>query len=368
MLTPGETMLVETYLATAIQADLNPRQTVRLIFPVGTGPTLTELPYNETPQAYAAWVVAYCLGQRWPSPPAVSMMETLLAWLVNTKLVGALAAPLQRVKDRIDPNPDPYEAQWLLADLPFFDRDTLRPLVRSFIQMPDRPFLCVKGDDAYGRTYTSEYFDYLREKVPGLRVVFEDLPAGNAATYTVLDLVRKLTGPMAFQETIPTGNGSSSSGAELCRWFIPIALRQPARWVFVLDGFGQRDIQPPVKEFISCFANGIRKGEERQRLRLVLLGCDILDPQQLRVTHVESLQPACNISQQHLVSCLAELNARRQSLGKPPLADLVTLAAGMLAAAPPNGKARLESLNDQLSALRDWTGTPSASTATGGPS
>lgn len=353
MLTQAERKLVEVELADVLAEQNDPRALISVIFGPGAKPLLRELPtsLNRADQ-YAEFTLDFCLRSRWKENP--SMLELLLTRLVDFHGKGNLAQLRQRVRNRIDPNPDPFESTWVLADQPFFDRQKLRPYVKQLIERNDRPLLKVNGPPGSGRSYTRKFLEFIMSEFPDrVHVVPAEIAPDNGPSYEARELAESLTGPMGVVDDPPPPNVSSYPSA-LCRWILRNAMKQAGMWIFVLDGFGQNYVKPEVKELVQLLAKWISTGEYRKRLRLVLIDYIEPIPQPLPAEIMEEVTPlAESLGTQDLVQCLVAHNARMRALRRVEIeeAGLPRIADDILRRAPASGKARLQFVYDELVAL-----------------
>src|SRR3954462_14033781 len=98
---------------------------LQVVFSAADRRELGERPLDlNTATDQATWLADACIASRWRLNP--SLLESLLNRLVNNAGVGALAPVLTRVQQKIDPNPDPFQTFWVLANQPFLSRPELR--------------------------------------------------------------------------------------------------------------------------------------------------------------------------------------------------------------------------------------------------
>jgi hypothetical protein len=366
MLTRVEFGLLQTQLALAL-SEGDPKNSIKAYLGAYATPLLKGLPTTlSTNDEYAVEVLCFCLRSRWSVDP--SLMETLLMKLLAGGLsdgTAALTAALDRVRLRQDPNDSCYDTQWVLRKQPFFNRHTLRPVLKQFLQSDDLSLLRINGLGA-GRTYTRELLDYLVSQIEGLHCVPVELNAKNAPSYKVQTLVGEIVTPMG--EDVPQSS-SSSDAAELSRFLLRTIKKQPGMWLFVLDGFGQKDVHPDVKDLIEILATKCVLPEYRSKMRLVLVNYDDDFESILPAAIVDDDIPLPSVSHVDLVECLAQLNELRGKEGLPSMEGLPAIATAMLAAAPahaPEGaqddearaqeKRRLRYLYDRLRAVARMRG------------
>ena len=304
----------------------------------------------------ASFVIQSCLLSRWRLDP--SLLEMLLEYLVDRRGVGALDHVLQRVKRQIDPNPSVYDAAWLIGQRPFFDRQDFRQRVQRLIEENGRPILRVSAAaESFGRTYSRYFLEHLEDRSPDtVHVLPVWLSPGTGPSYRVSDLLEDVDAQLGAQDPIPTRVGSSYP-VSAALWMLKQMIQRPGRWLVVLDGFGQEELNPEVRETIEAFAFRVPAGQHRRRIRLVLLDypqrlpgispADVLE---------ELLPPAAKVTRTDLEPCLEAWDADRKRQGMKGLAagELANLAEGILGRAPQTGKERLEVLNAELSKLYDY--------------
>jgi hypothetical protein len=331
MLTRSEfTLLREQFALALMQGD--PKNRIRTYFGPDATALLKEIPANlSTYDEYANEVIIYCLQSRWAIDP--SLMETLLVKLLSdglsegtTEMIGVL----DRGRLRIDPNDACYDALWVLNNQPFLNRHTLRPLLKDFLRSNDRSLLRISGQGA-GRTYTKELFDYLATQIEGLHCVPIELKAKSAPSYKVQTLAAEMLNPMG--EDVPASS-SSSDAAELSRLFLRTIKKQPGIWLFVLDGFGQEDVHPDLKDLIEILAAKCITPEYRRKMRLILVNFDAEFEGILPAAIADDDIPLPSVTRSDLVDCLTQLNVLRVKEGLAPLDGVSTIADAMLAAAP----------------------------------
>jgi hypothetical protein len=158
---------------------------------------------------------------------------------------------------------------------------------------------------------------------------------------------------MTPEEGIPERN-TSSYPAALCRWIIRSTLRRTGIWIFVLDGFGQKDIQIEVRQLIQNLANQILVPEIARRIRLVLIDYaeDEVTRNACAKMHNEVLPSPTTLTDADVIACLLAHNVRMQSRGKPWGAvspdEVPELAKTLLARASPNSSKRLNGIYTEL--------------------
>jgi len=356
MLTRDERTLVIEALSEHVGLDGSIGLLITLVFQGLDRTELGSLPVDlRSVRDQSIWVVDSCLSSRWRRVP--SLMELLLTRLVSQAGQGALEPALERVQRKEDPNPDPFDTFWVLADQPFLDREPLRPAARRLVEESERPILRVNGPSYTGKSYTVELLNFVMQHArPDLHVVPVKLGPEMGRSYEVAELAESLTLSMVTDSAPSPGSGSSYAGA-LCRWVVRNANRNPGIWVFVLDGFGQ-PLQDDVASFIDQLVDRVNTPEYARKMRLVFLGFDreLKDHWKARTVDDGPL-PLDGVTVDDLVNCLRAFNAKVQALGQPGRMiredHLSVVAEGMLArsaAAVADGKARskLHDLHDQL--------------------
>jgi hypothetical protein len=354
MLTRDEIGLLQGQLALALSAG-DPKNSIKAYFGIDASAILRDLPANlSTNDEYAWQVIDFCMRSRWTLAP--SLMEKLLGKLLAGGVsagTAELMAALVRVKLKQDPNDKCYNTYWVLRDQPFLNRQSLRPVLKDFIQSSDRSLLKICGPGA-GRTYTGELLDYLSSQLEDLHFVPVTLNKEDGPSYKVQSFAADLLNPMG--EDVPESSSSSDAG-ELCRRILRTTKKQLGLWIFVLDGFEQTDLQPQIKELIRLLAEKCTIPEYRRKVRLVLINYSEPFERLLpaAIAKEEILIPSVN--RQDLIDCLTQLNNQRLQIGLPQLDGLGTIADAMLAGAPAAGdprtaeKLRLRYLYDRLHAV-----------------
>lgn len=357
MLTRDERRDIEAKFAVVVAGQLDPKGFVTVVFKAEADGILRHLPLNlPAPDEFAHYVVGYSLTSRWSCQPA--LLDLLLDYLINTKGHGDLVPILDRVRRNEDPNPSPYESAWLVTQRPFFDRDELREKARSLVEENARPLLrlVTPSNEVYGRSYSRQFLEHLELKSPGdVHVVWEELAPKTGPSYQPVDLADAIGAQLGVTQKRPK-NTSSSYPKIVARWVLGHIMSKPGRWIIVLDGFGQDDLNPDVRTTIEALAFMIPGGQYRQRVRLVLLdyaadlpsvsAADILE---------ERLEPSTALTGTDLEPCILEWDAQRRtsgSAGLPPQ-QIGALAAGIVARAPAAGKTRLEFFNQNLINLQE---------------
>lgn len=353
MLRKSERDQVEEAFAGALAAHANPRSLLEIVFKTEASPILLDLPPGALPWEIASFAIEACLTSRWTRDPA--LLDMLLAYLVTRRGEGAFQDILARVRQHVDPNPSVYDSAWLIGQRPFLDRWDFRQRVRLLIEENGRPILRVSAaDGSFGRTYSRYFLEHIEDRSPDtVHVLAVELSAGTGPSYQVLDLLDTVDAQLGAQDPIPQRTGSSYP-VSAALWVLKQMMKRPGRWLVAFDGFGQRELNPEVRETIEALAVRVPVGQHRRRIRLVLLDY----PQQLPGVSPadvleETLPPAAGVVRADLEVCLEAWDAERKRERSLGLADgqLTKLADGILGRAPRTGKARLEVLNAELSKL-----------------
>ena len=201
MLTRDELGLLQGELALALSAG-DPKNIIRVYLDINAATVLKDLPTNlSSNDEYASRVIDFCIRSRWSITP--SLMEKLLVRLLAGGLsagTAELTAALQRVQLGQDPNDSCYETFWVLREQPFLNRQSLRPVLKDFIQSSNRSLLQISGPGA-GRTYTGELLDYLASQLDDLHCVPVKLNEEDGPSYKVQSLAADLLSSMG--EDVP---------------------------------------------------------------------------------------------------------------------------------------------------------------------
>jgi|GEM_PF-6783567 len=325
---------------------------ITIVFSVSDRAELGNLPTDlNNVQDQATWVVDACLSSRWRLNP--SLLELLLVRLTGQGGKGGLMPILVRVQRQEDPNPDPFQARWVLSNQPFLDRGPLRSAARLLVEDIGQPILRVNGPSLSGKTYTAELLSFVMSARPDLHVVQVELAPETGPSYQVEELAESLVLSMEKTDRFPARSNSSYAGA-LVRWLIRNAYRNSGIWIFVLDGFGQEKVQDEVVEFIKQLAQHISKPEFARKLRLVLLHFDqplFIGNWRARTVDDGPLTLG-SVTPSDLEDCLIEFNSKMRALNRTAKmidpAEIPQVAAGIIARS--NG-AQLPHLYEQLLAI-----------------
>ena len=306
---------------------------IRIVFNVQDRAELGELPLDLlTVTDQATWLVDSCLVSRWRRTP--SLMEKLLSGLV-VRGKGNLQRLVTRVQQQIDPNPDLFNTFWVRAHQPFLSRPQLRRAARDLVESVNQPILRVYGPSKSGKTYTRELFDYVKEMGRAeLHVAPAELAEGAGPTYTVEDLADTLALPMKNTDPLPP-RSASSYPRTLVRWLVRNMNRNPGLWIFVLDGFGQPNVQPEVIEFINQLAQLMFSAEFARKMRLVLLHFEKDLIGNWRTWTVDDGPLALNgVTVNDVIDCITAFNQMMQVENPARIidpAEIPVLASAMLA-------------------------------------
>ena len=361
MLTTDEQVAVQNALAEALAEDGDVRAYVTATFSARSSAMLRDLPTNLTkPDQQAEFVLSFCLDRRWPPPPEKSLLEVLLAALVTGGRTAL--APLRdrvRLGEAADPNPDPVKALWVRDTMPFFSRDRLRPIVKALLAADAQPIMKIIGPEKSGKSYTQELIDHVCAVTRrDVRVVSAEVAKGAGPSYTVKDLAQTLVTPTIRDVSLLPPPTASSYPAELCRWVLNAAIQSPGRWIYVLDGFDQPDLQEGTRQLVQALAQQIGgPGEFRKRMRLVLIDYEARLPNvHLGALLKDQVPSPCTVTSDDIAACLAmhyaDLAKRGRSKGTPGSNDLTQTAQALLTDASTSGSPSLQVLNDMLTQLR----------------
>jgi hypothetical protein len=356
VLSKSERAQIEQELATALAAQSNPQSLLKVIFLGQADSILLQLPSGAMPREIAFTAIQVCLESRWTVDP--SLLQMLLEYLIDNRGVGALDDILTRVRQRIDPNQSIYDVAWLIGRRPFFDRQDFRSRVRRMIEQNGWAILRVSAaTESFGRTYSRYFLEHLEACSPSaVHVLYVALSVGTGPSYQVLDLLEAVDSQLGAADPIPTRTGSSYP-VSAALWVLKQMIKRPGCWLVVLDGFGQKELNPEVRATIQELAVRVPTGQYRLRIRLVLLDypqplpnvspADVLE---------EDLPLSATIVRADLEPCLQAWDAKRTQCGMTGMAagELEKLADGMLGRAPLTGKERLEVLNTELTKLYNF--------------
>jgi len=156
---------------------------ITLVFSLPDRKELGEMPLTLiVPTDQATWIVDACMTSKWRRNP--SLMELLLNRLANQPGMPDFSAVLARVKLKEDPNPDPFQSFWVMANQPFLARPDLRKAAKDLLESVNQPILRVNGPSKSGKSYTTELFNFVMntDSWPDLHVVPAKLSVGNGPT------------------------------------------------------------------------------------------------------------------------------------------------------------------------------------------
>lgn len=312
-----------------------------------------ELPLLSSPGDYAEATLTVCL--RYGTTPP--LLRTLLERLVERGQGGQRMADLaQRVATGVDPNPNAYEDTWLDGGRPFFDRTLLRSQLRNVVLADGGPLYRVRAQqDAFGRSYSRTFIEHVAARTQGAtQVLYASLSPGTGPTYQARDLALDLLFPLGITDEPPERTDSSNPRA-IARWTLGKLTGSPNRWILVLDGFGQPDVNPDVVEAIKALAELTPYPVVRHKVRLVLLDFDEPLPGDPALCVEELLTPSTAISAADLEPVVLAISERRAAAGRSTIAaaDIPAIVGGIVANAAPAGRQRMQDLNAGL--MKVWT-------------
>jgi hypothetical protein len=361
MLTPRDEQPFVTSVLAARLAVVDVRLFARTTLAPDDMEFLRDLPNNLTlPDQHAEFLIGHCLDSRWTHTP--SLLERVLTALITAGLEVPRLVPIRdRVRQGIDPNPSPIDARWLDANLPFFSRVDLRRHVEDLLITDAQPILQIagpaQGGEECGKSYTREFLDYVSSRVRrDVHVIFAEIPKGTGPSYAVEELAEVLVAPTGKDISLRPMRAASNYPRALCRWVLNAAIGTPGKWIYVLDGFNQPDVQTETRALVQALAVDIAGGEFRRRIRLVLIDYPSALPsvQPAKILR-EDVPAAMAVGEDDIVACLnahyVDL-AQRKPQRPPSDADLRIVAKSLLESAPPGPAKRLEVLNSTLRKLR----------------
>ena len=256
---------------------------------------------------------------RWSLDPAPSHIREIAKDLAQARGVAGMHELAERVARREDPLSAVYQAQWIHGDVPFFDRESLRTHSKELIDEAQRPLLRVNGDSGFGLSYTTRFFDFLsQEKGDTLHIAVAP-PEVRGGSVVLSRRTRSRLVSYMGNAKVPA-RATSSYPAALRRFVLGEAAARTGRWIFLLEGFNQEDLQPEVKELIQLLARSVCDGDHRKRMRLVLIDCPADLPSVLPADILEdNLKAPSEIGTAR--GCALPICARRtaQELGRTPL-------------------------------------------------
>lgn len=356
MLTQQETRDVADAIAAELSTGVDVRVFISTVFIGNDAELLRDLPMNlATLQQQAQFVVNYCLSSRWSKTPA--MMDQLLEQLTNN-YGRDFTLQLNRVRTRTDPNPDPVVALWLASHMPFFSRKLLRPVLSCLVSSDTQPILRVVGPpadgDECGKSYTAELIQHIRDAQTDLRVAPARIEKGLGPSVTAEEVAMALVAPTGRELKLPE-RSSSSYAKILCFWILNQSMSTPDRWIYLLDGFDQPDVQNETKELVNALARELTGGEYRKRIRMVLVAYSspLLGVPEVKILK-EEVPPATTVTSVEIADCLAAHYADLVTRGQAPVPRSVvdTVAQQLVQGAPAGPAMRLWHLNDKLTKLR----------------
>ena len=357
MLLPDEVELVKQALFDVLNLQQNPRQFLggtvfgdnRKLIPGEVAFLTTVVEYTE-----AVLTVCFRYGD---TPP---LLATLLDFLIRDG-AGTLATIKLRLATAPVPGPeeDPYEDRWLTRlNLPFFDRVALRPHLESLITASTSPILRIKAPPGtYGRTYTTRLIEHIAQANGGtVRLLYSPVGPDQGPTHEVTDLAATLLEPL--QPGPPPERSSSSYAGAIARWILTQLSTRAEAFVMVLDGYGQPQLNPEVREAVEALAGMLTTGELRTRNRLVLVDYDLPLPVVSADVLEEVLPPPSAVTEEELRAAIVAIGRSRADAGRAtiPSTDVAMLASAIAGMAPPDGRARLEALNAALTKIANFAG------------
>jgi hypothetical protein len=327
---------------------------------------LTQIARSTTPvlpRDEAVLLLDLCVADEWTRTP--SLLERVVARLVAAGQ-GQLNDILQQVQQKTDPNPDPTQALWVTAELPFFSRSQLRPLVSRLLKGTAQPILQIVGPMAQGeecgKSYTLQLIQHAAaNSTIGIGVAFSKIGKGLAASFKASDLADDLIAQTEVDiSTQPAPNSSSNYAKKLSTWILNAARRSNKRWIFVLDGFNQQDVSREVRDVVESLALTITTGTEFRRLfRLVLIDHAAQLPSvQTAFVLRENVPDANAVTVDEVADCLDAHYVELATHPTKPLniqpqqSTLKTVATKIVSTAPPGPAGRLQAMQETLYRLR----------------
>jgi hypothetical protein len=352
LLLPEEQENVRKALFDVLNLQQNPRSFLGLtVFGTNREKIPGEVPFLTTVVEYVEAVLTVCL--RYGSTPP--LLVTLLDFLIQDG-AGALAAIRLRIQSQAAAAPvaNPYEDRWLATlELPFFDRAMLRQHLQLLVTGSASPILRVRAPaGTFGRTYTTRLVEHVaRSQGDTVRVLYSLVGPDQGPTHQVTDLATALLEPLA--PGAPPDRSSSSYPGAIARWILTQLSTRAEAFVMVLDGYGQPQVNPEVRETIDALATLVTTGEHRTRHRLVLLDYEHPLPVSAADVIEEVLLPPEQVTEGDLHPAIEAIGRIRQLAGLEPIpaADVPMLATAIAAMAPPGGRERLVALNAALAKM-----------------
>jgi hypothetical protein len=356
MLTRDEREQVQLALTAALAGEINPREAIKAVFLTDGLQFVTQLPTTlNSADQYASFTINICLGNRWTHDPA--WLDLLLAYLITNKGQGPLAPLLDRVRLKVDPNPSPYSASWLVTERPFFGRSELRGCVQDLIESDARTILKIAGDvGGFGRSYSRSFLEHLQAVSPNdTQVLALFVSPKNGPSYDGRTMASEVAAQLGLAEPIPPIGTNSAYPADVGRYILRNLMAIAGRWFIVLDGFGQENLHSETREAVEFLATNLPTGQYRRRLRLVLIDYPQVLPNPVSQAdwHEDTVRPAASVVATDLEPVVKAWEAKRKSLGLPDLeaGAISQVASRIVQLAPVAGKERLEKMNERLSKL-----------------
>lgn len=273
MLTRPEREAVTADLAGVLLIAPTSPQGIQSIFGDDTSIVLRDISLaGLAPNEVADRVIGVCMDDRWRRQPD-SLLEVLLSGLIGRGVDVAALTPIRdRVRAKTDPNLGPLTSSWITADKPFFGRSKVRSVVQKLLDSSELPILMVQGVQNSGKTYTSDWLDYLASPERcDFRIVIESLEAKTGATMEPDILVESLCAKMGGEIDRSLKPGVQRYEQRLCNTLVSVALKGARRTWIVLDGFDDPDLHEGTKTLIQLLAKSVLSGDLNRRVRLVLI-------------------------------------------------------------------------------------------------
>lgn len=291
-----------------------------------------------------------CIMDEFASSPPCSLEAILIKVNVTTQS-PLLQKAIARLHERQMPPSTAFDKTWL-NQVPFFDRTTLRPMVRKLITTTDLPVLRVNGPPGCGGTYTARALEEIaREYSQQITVLTAEIPASEVTVYSIEDLVESLLAFVPGALPLPLRTGSSYP-SQLVRHTLHQAVSQRQTLIFVIDGAGMQNVHDEIKLFAAALAKEICKFAARRHARLVLINHQESLSVQGGDMRDETVPDPTALKEADLERCLDDMEACRIAAGGAKLsAPGKEIARLLLAEAPTDPRTRLEHLNGRLVAL-----------------
>lgn len=225
------------------------------------------------------------------------VVNNLIEWAESKGRVGELVtkaceynltnAALKAFKEGLarqaaSPLSDPHRACLLGEGVPFVARDELRDALRNFFTI-GRRVLVVNGPTYSGKTYSLQMINHLSEALRGYNVASISLKEEGTTRLSPHDVAASLAYQMGFTDTPPARAAEMDSrwAKRIRDWLIGKVRASGTPWVFVFDGFDDRDLPDDTHELIHDLI--VRVGNRSvPALRLVLLSYRRIVPDEAR--------------------------------------------------------------------------------------